>query len=65
MTFLATASGLMIESVRSIAMEKFLSIILKKPAILTRAKGFPMGRKELQALERLGPIQANGPIALI
>jgi hypothetical protein len=40
-------------------MEKFLSIILKKPVILTRAKGFPMVPKELQALEsfeRLKPI---------
>jgi hypothetical protein len=51
MTFLATASGLMIESVRSMAMLRFLSFILKigignldfqiwlhsgKPAILTR-----------------------------
>jgi hypothetical protein len=57
MTFFATASGLMMESVRSIAMEKFLSFILKKHIILTRLKGFPMVGKELQAVKRPKPIE--------
>jgi hypothetical protein len=62
MTFLATASGLMMDSVRSIAMMRFLCFILKmelqnfvfkaglhlsKPAILTRPRGFPIGEKDL------------------
>jgi hypothetical protein len=63
MTFLATASGLMMESVRSMAMVIFLGSNLKKDSfrqkyetilrwgkahILTRGRRFPRGEKDLQ-----------------